>query len=289
MVLATGTFLTNDMFMKLVMVDLPPFQALFLRGIFAIIWVVPLLLLTGTMDRWRMMTNRWALLRNGFEIVTVFCVLNALARMPMGDVTAITLLAPMILLGGAVFIYREKIVGIQILLIAVGFLGAMLVVQPTGETFRPVALLALAAAFTIAGRDLAARRVPHIVPAPVVTAGAAVMVTIAAGVASFAAETWVMPAGQHWFFLIVAALFLTCAQLTIFLAFRVAPVSVVSPFLYMTIIWAVLYGLLVFGDFPNPLALLGIALIVVSGVLVVVITHRVQARTRREQVPSSAD
>lgn len=274
MVLATGTFLINDTFMKLAMVEIPPFQALFLRGIFAILWAVPLLLVTGTIGRWHLMTNRWALLRNFFEILTVFCILNALARMPIGDVTAISLLAPMILLCGAVFIYKEKIVGLQVVLIAVGFLGAMLVVQPTGEAFSPVALLALGAAFAIAGRDLAARGVPRFIPAPVVTAGAAVLVTTASGLASLLVETWVAPAGSNLVLLAAAALFLTCGQLSIFLAFRIAPVSVVAPFLYMTIIWAVLSGLVVFGDFPNAIALIGIALIVVSGVLVVMITHR---------------
>ncbi len=269
MVAATACFVTNDSLMKFATAELPVFQVLFIRGVAAALWCLPLVFFTRTASKFSMIGNKWALLRNLFEIITVFCFINALARMPIADITAIGQLSPMILLMGAAILFREKLGLMRIGLIVVGFIGALLVAQPTMDAISPWALLGLAAAGGMAARDLAARKVPAEMPGPIVAYGAVIMVMLASGVATFLFDEWVMPSAEHIWLLVGAAFFLMFGQLFIFLTFRVAPVGVVAPFLYSSILWAMLLGFVLFGELPNAIAMAGIVLVTISGVILV--------------------
>lgn len=277
MVLAAGAFVINDSFFKLASEDLPTFQAMFMRGMAAAVWCLPLVFFTRSAHKMGMIVNRWALLRNGFEIFTVFCFLTALTQMPLADITAIGQLSPMILLIGAALIFKEQLGRTQMVLIAVGFVGAILIAQPTGEGVSPFAILGLFAAVGMAARDLAARMVPSEMPGAVVAYGAVIMVMLASFIASVLFETWVAPPVHAIGYLVAAGFFLMFGQLFIFLTFRVAPVGVVAPFLYSATIWALVLGLLFFGDLPNTLAFIGITLVTVSGVILVMRSRRAAA------------
>ncbi len=281
MVAASGAFVINDSFFKLATEELPVFQALFLRGVAAAIWCLPMVLLTRSAHRMRMIFDRWALLRNVFEIIAVFCFLNALARMPIADISAIGQLSPMLLLIGAAVIFRERLGRAQIVLILGGFAGALMVAQPQAGSVSPFMVLGLVAAVAIAGRDIVARMLPADIPGPVVAYGAVIMVMAASGIATLLFDSWVSPSFHTLVYLLASGFFLMFGQLFIFLTFRVAPVGVVAPFLYSTLLWALLLGFVMFGDFPNPLAFAGIGLILVCGVILVMRSSRpaVAART----------
>ncbi len=280
MVLASGAFVINDSLFKMASAELPVFQALFLRGIAAALWCLPMVFITRSADRMAMIFDRWALVRNVFEIIAVFCFLNALARMPLADISAIAQLSPMLLLIGAALIFREALGKTQLLLILVGFVGAMLIARPQAGAISPFMVLGLVAAVAIAGRDLVARKVPHDIPGPVVAYGAVIMVMVASGIASLLVDEWVAPSVQSLGILLASGFFLMFGQLFIFMTFRVAPVGVVAPFLYSATIWALLLGLLMFGDFPDLVAIAGIGLILVSGVLLVLRSGRRAVVTR---------
>lgn len=280
MVLASGAFVINDSLFKLATAQLPVFQALFLRGVAAAIWCLPMVFITRSAHRMGMIFERWALFRNVFEIIAVFAYLNALARMPMADISALGQLSPMLLLLGAAIVFRERLHGAQIILILVGFCGALLVAQPSGGSISPLTILGLVAAFGVAGRDLVARQLPETMPGPVVAYGAVIMVMIASGIAMLLFETWVTPPIEVIGILFGSGFFLMFGQLFIYMTFRAAPVGVVAPFLYSNLLWALLLGLIIFGDFPNTLAIVGIGLIIISGVLLVARTGRAAVVTR---------
>ncbi len=69
MSLATGSYVINDTFMKLATEGLPAFETLFLRGVMATLWCLPLVLLTGNGPRIPSVFNGWTLLRNSFELL----------------------------------------------------------------------------------------------------------------------------------------------------------------------------------------------------------------------------
>jgi drug/metabolite transporter (DMT)-like permease len=171
-------------------------------------------------------------------------------------------------------IWREGIGPLRMVLIALGFAGSLLVAQPDGSGFSSAALLAFATAFGIALRDVIGRRVQAAVPALVVTFSTVVMVMTGAGAMMLLTEQPVWPSALHTLYLLAAGLFVTLGQFGIFMAYRLGAPGVIAPFYYSFAVWAVIAGVLVFRELPNPLALLGIVTIVASGLAIVLLDRR---------------
>jgi drug/metabolite transporter (DMT)-like permease len=268
MVLAAGTFVTNDTFLKLATADLPPFQSLLMRGGFATLWCLPLMIATGNLRKVPMTLNFWVLVRNLSELVAVLCFILALKNVPLADITAINMTSPLLLLIGCSFFFAEKLGPYRFVLITLGFVGALLVAQPSGQDASPYLLLGFVCALAGAGRDLAGRMVAAHVPTIVVAYATILTVMTGSGIAHVLFEDWHMPTGEAWLYTAGAGLFLTFGQFFLFLSYRTGATGAVAPFLYTFAVWAVISGLVVFGSLPNPLALVGIVLIIASGVTI---------------------
>ena len=102
-------------------------------------------------------------------------------------------ITPLLVLLGASILFRERIGGVRMALIGLGFVGALMVAQPTMQGISIYALLGLANAVFCAARDIAGRRVAAEVPGMIVAISAVVVVLIGAGVAHLVSERWVMP------------------------------------------------------------------------------------------------
>jgi drug/metabolite transporter (DMT)-like permease len=274
MVIATGVFSTNDVLMKLATTGLPPYEVLFLRGVMASILMLPLILVTGNARHLRHVVDKWVLIRNSFEFLAVLCFIVALANLPIANLSAMGQISPMLLLLGVAVIYREKIGWQRMALMTVGFGGALLVAQPGLQGFSPYMLLGLLCAIGTAARDIAGRKVPAFIPAPIVAYATLLLVMVGAGITTFVFEDWVMPTTRHLLLLVGSGFFLSLGHLFIFMSYRNAATGAVAPFYYLFSVWAVLSGLLVFSTFPNTLALWGIGLIVASGIAVVLLDER---------------
>jgi len=274
MCLATGSFVICDTFMKLTTAALPPFEVLFLRGVFATICCAGLLIALGQ-GRIAFKGFVWtAVLRAAFETASVLCYIVALAGMPIADVLAIVQTAPLVLILLAASIFRERIGPVRIGLIAMGFVGALLVAQPDAHGVSAVALLAFASAIGTALRDITSRSVPATVPALAVTFAIVIIVMLGSGAGMMMTENIVMPSGRHLLYLFGAGVGVTAGHYGIFLAYRLGRPGVIAPFFYSFVLWAVLSGVIVFGELPNPLALSGIAAIVASGLAIVLMDRR---------------
>lgn len=279
MVAATLVFTLNDTLLKLATEGLPPFQTLFLRGVAASFWSVPLIAFTRTGRRLSGMFHPKVLLRNGFELIAVLFFIVALAELPIADITALVQVAPMLLIAGVAAFYRERVGRLQWVLIFVGFGGALMVAQPGGAAFSIFSVFGLLTAVATAGRDIVGRRVPADIPGPVVAVCTILVVTLGAGIAHFSLENWAPVDMRHVVLLTGSGLFLMFGHLFVFLAYRSGDVGATAPFFYMFTVWALVSGMAVFGTFPNALALVGMVLIVTSGVVVVLAGER-QRRLR---------
>ena len=275
MVFATASFVTCDSLMKLVTEALPPFEVLFLRGVAATLCCTALLLALGQLRVVRQSFHKMAVLRAILETAAVLCYIVALSVMPIADVIAIMQTAPLLLIVLVALIWREKIGPRRIALIAVGFAGAILVAQPDASGLSSAALLAFVSALGIAIRDVIVRMVPSTVPALAVTFSTVVIVMAGAGVMMLLTEDVVMPSPTHALYLLGAGVFVTIGHFAIFMAYRLGAPGAVAPFFYSFAVWAVVAGVLVFHELPNPVALAGIAAIVASGLGIVLLDRRV--------------
>ena len=276
MVLSTGSYVINDTMMKLATEGLPPYEVLVLRGLAAVFWGLPMLVLAGYGRKLPLMFEGRVVARNLCETAGILCYVVALAHMPIADVSALTQLTPLLVILGASLILGERVGGLRMALIGCGFIGAVMVAQPTGAGVSIYAVLALANAVVGAARDLAGRRIGPEVPGLVVALSAAVIVLLAALVAHLLFESWVAPGGRHLALLAGAGFFLMFGHFFLFMAYRVGPTRVVAPFYYTFTIWAVISGVMVFGHLPTPVAIGGIALILASGVAAVLLDGRLR-------------
>ncbi|WP_296746631.1 DMT family transporter [Mesorhizobium sp.] len=274
MVVSTGSYLVNDTMMKLATAGLPPYEVLFLRGAAATLWGMPLLFMLGYARQIPLLLERKVLRRNLLELAAILCYVVALANMQIADSTALGQITPLLMLVGSSLLFGERIGGARMALIGLGFIGAVMVAQPTMQGISIYALLALGNAALSAARDLAGRKVGADVPGMIVAISAVVVVLFGSGVAHLVSERWVMPEGRHLLLIAGAGLFLIFGHFFIFMAYRVGPTSAVAPFYYCFTVWAVISGLLVFGQFPNALAVCGILLVVGSGLAIVSLDER---------------
>ena len=274
MIVSTGSYVISDSMMKLATSGLPPYEVLVLRGLAATIWGIPLLLALGYGRELAMVVDRRVLLRNVFELGAILAYVVALANMQIADSTALGQITPLLLLVGTSILFGERIGGVRMALIGLGFLGALMVVQPTMQGVSVYALLALANAVLSAARDLAGRRVAAHVPGMIVAISAVLVVLGGAGIAHLVFEAWVVPETHHLLLMAGAGFFLIFGHFFIFMAYRVGPTSVVAPFYYCFTVWAVISGLLVFQQLPNALAICGILLVVASGLTIVSLDER---------------
>ncbi|WP_244488406.1 DMT family transporter [Devosia sp. Root413D1] len=274
MVIATCSYVINDTLMKLATEGLPPYQVLMLRGCAGLIWGLPLMLVLGYGRQLPLVFERRVLARNLAETVAILCYVVALANMPIADASALGQITPLLVLLGASILFRERIGGVRMALIGIGFIGAIMVAQPTMQGISIYAVLALANAVLCAVRDLAGRRIAAEVPGMIVAMSAIIVVLLGAAAMHLATEQWVVPQTHHLLLLAGAGLFLIFGHFFIFMAYRVGPTGVVAPFYYFFTFWAVLSGLVVFGQFPNLLAISGIVLVVAAGLTIVVLDER---------------
>lgn len=274
MVVSTGSYIVNDTMMKLATAGLPPYQVLFLRGAAATLWGIPLLFVLGYGKQIPLILDATVLRRNLLELGAILCYVVALANMQIADSTALGQITPLLMLVGSSMLFGERIGGVRLALIGLGFVGAVMVAQPTMQGISVYALLALGNAALSAARDLAGRKVAADVPGMVVAISAVIVVLAGAGVAHLVSEQWVVPETRHLLLMGGAGLFLIFGHFFIFMAYRVGPTSVVAPFYYCFTVWAVISGLVVFRQLPNALAICGILLVVASGLTIVSLDER---------------
>ncbi|MEG3660392.1 DMT family transporter [Celeribacter halophilus] len=279
MVLAMFCFSLEDMAVKQAANHMPVGQILTLFGF------------TGTMIfaglTWQrrervfhpVMAERVMVIRAGFEVLgRVFFTLS-LALTALSTTSAILQATPLMVAAAAVVIFREPVSLSRWALIAMGFLGVLLVIRPGLDGFSPLSILAVLGMIGFAGRDLATR------------AASPVLSYAQLGVTGFAALLlsglllsvydgyWIMPQLTDLGYIIMASLVGVAAYTALTMAMRMGELSVVTPFRYTRLVFAMVLGALVFGERPDALELLGGAVIVGAGVLLMLTARGARKRT----------
>lgn len=228
--------------------------------------------------QWRVTRRDLAFLtlRAVLLIVSTFTFVAATAVMPIADALAIVFVEPFILLLLGHLIFGNPVGPRRIAASVVGFMGALLVIQPSIASYGLTALLPLGTAVTFAlymliTQAIAANMHPVIQQLQTSLIGAVICVPIlffadGSGVASIDP---VMPQGLAWLWLFGVGFWAAASHMCMTMALRYAPASTLAPLHYLEIVAAVILGLLVFGDFPNALTWAGIAVIVASGLYII--------------------
>jgi drug/metabolite transporter (DMT)-like permease len=278
MLAAMALFTANDTLVKIAAADLPPGQIMAVRGVFAVLVVLALVMGRSEIRHLRELRQPIVIFRAALEAVVAFLFITSLGHLPIANANAILLTAPIILTAFAVALGLEQVGWRRWSAVVVGFLGVLFVVKPSLSGMNPYAALALGSAVLVAVRDLATRRVGSAVPSAVITLATTVAVTLG-GFFLAPTEAWRPLTGREIALLGAAAAFVGLGNLAIIKAMRSGEMSVVSPFRYSIVLTTLFVGYAVFGDWPDLYACLGIGLIVASGLYTL---HREQMRVRND-------
>lgn len=284
MMASMAAFTFNDTFVKSTGGAVPLNQLLFLRGTLTSVLVLILALHLRAL-RFDLARRDWILiaLRTLVETGAAYFFLTALFNMPIANVTAILQILPLtVTLGGALF-FREKVGWRRMLAIAVGFGGMILIVRPGPDGFSEHAIYALIAVVMVTVRDLVTRRMSRDVPSMTVTFVTALGITLAFGGAALGDE-WVALSLRNGLLIAGSSVFIFGGYLFSVMVMRVGDVGFVAPFRYTGLIWALLLGLVVFGDWPDAITLLGAAIVVLSGIFNLYREARLARLARRSTV-----
>jgi len=272
----------NDALMKLAAREVPGGEAIFIRSLLLFLLATAIAVAIGGFQRLPERRHRRLLgWRTIGDVASTLLYLTALFNMPIAAATAILQFLPLAITAAAALFLGEPVGWRRWLAAAVGFAGVLIIIRPGTSAFSVWSLVALAAVAAIVLRDLSTRRIDRGISTILLTviSGASIAV-VSTGFAL--TETWRLPSPKALAMIAGAALFLLAGYYLIIEAMRRGEVAVVSPFRYSVIIWAVVAGLTVFGERPDPFALLGTAVVMAAG-LYTFFRERQLARQRGRQ------
>ncbi len=258
-------FTVNDTFLKLLGDHLPFFQILFLRGL----GVTALMALVG----WRTGVFRtrvsksdrnMILVRTLAEVGAAYFFISALFKMPLANVSAILQALPLTVTLAAALVLREPVGWQRFTAIVIGFFGVFLIVRPDSDGFSIWSIYALLAVVCVTVRDLVVRKMSREVSSYLVALSAAVGVLIFAAVGVMF-EEWKPVKSRDLAFLGGSLAFIAAGYLFSVMAMREGEIGFVAPFRYTSLLVALILGVIVFGEWPEALTLVGAGIVVATG------------------------
>jgi drug/metabolite transporter (DMT)-like permease len=267
---ALATFVVMDTMIKLLAAGYPVPQVMWARFLFGFLTVALALRLTMGHFPWRTRAPGWQTLRSLILAACNFLFTSALVHIPLADATAVGFASPLFTITLAAIILKEKVGWRRWAGVAIGLLGVVVLLRPPflfgagpvhWAMVLPLGTAALFAVYQILTRRLAGLDDARTTIFHTSLAAAVVM-------SATAPLTWTWPSAEGWAALVLLGILGGAGHGLLVMAFARAPASLLAPMSYTQIIWAVLAGILVFGDVPDALTVVGMAIVAIGGILV---------------------
>ena len=221
------------------------------------------------------------LLRSALNIAAAFCFFTALRFMPLADAFAITFAAPLFITALSVPLLGEHVGIRRWSAVTIGFIGVLFVVQPDPDKFRIESLLPLGAALAYAISMLIGRKLTrHMTTSAIMFWPSLVAVAFTSLLMPWDWQTPTPPDGGLF---VAMGLIGTLGMSMITQGYRHAPASVIAPFDYTVLVWGVIFGWLIWNDFPGLNIWVGSAILVASGLYIL---YRETGLSRPVQPPA---
>lgn len=290
-------FAIQDAIVKHLSADYPVLELLTIRSIAVLAGLVLLMIvLGGPKGRWSLFkTDRPVLLmsRGAFAFFAFTAYYLALAKIPLADAAAVYMTAPLFVTALSVPFLGEKVGLHRVMAVVVGFVAAIVMIQPGSSVFQAAAALPLFSAMSYAFIPIINRRVGLSQPAltmALYTTLCYLALCLVAFVLVHTIEWSVDPENvfanlaEHWRPMTLWHLLLCCVSGLFFIggllgltqSYRLLPVSIVAPFEYSYLIWATLIGWLVFRESPGLHTVAGGLVVVLCGCYITYREHSVK-------------
>ncbi len=264
MLLSVFMFSFGDALGKFIVATYSVGQLLVLRACAALFVLAPMIwrqrYAFASIERPRLQLFRVVL--STLEVAAFFL---ATVYLPLADVVTYYLACPIFVTALSALVLREHVGWRRWSAILAGFAGVLIALHPSAQSYSWPALIALCGSLSFAVLMLITRSLratPDIVMASSQFAGTFLLGAVLAPIG------WVTPTPKSLAMFAAAGVISVCALLCVNRSLKLAPASVVVPYQYSMIVWAVIFGIVVFGDVPSPATILGAAIIIGAGLYI---------------------
>jgi drug/metabolite transporter (DMT)-like permease len=271
---ATFSFTVMGALVRYVGGRVPLGEQVFTRSFFALIPLVAMLLWRNQLASAVRTKNPFGHVRRGLTgVIAMVCMFAALARLPLVDATAIGFATPLINVALAAIFLGEKVHVFRWTAVAVGFVGVMVMLSPHLFGAEREATSAAGALYAITGAFLTAAAMTQVrhMSATETTASLVFSFSLIATLASLASIPWgwIKPSPMDSLILFLTGIVGGIAQIMITESYRHAGAGTVAPFSYTAMLWSIALGFFIFGEVPEAIVLIGAALVIAAGLVVI--------------------
>ncbi|MDE0815387.1 MAG: DMT family transporter [Alphaproteobacteria bacterium] len=244
----------------------PVGQIICLRGVFMLLPIAIMTARSGGIASLRVNKPTDIALRSVLFIGTTALIATSMILLPLADAAAILFAGPLFITAIAPWILNEIVGWRRWTAVTVGFVGVLIMLRPTPEAIQILALIPLTAALCSAFRDVVTRKIsPTESTNAIMLWSTLALITVSALSAPFG---WVAPSFSELGMFATSGVVVGIAHYMMIESYRAADASVVSPFKYTAILWAVALGYIIWDDKPDAFILIGSFLVIGSGLYI---------------------
>ena len=268
MIIAMGCLTLTDLLIKVASQTLPIGQVMISYGVGSLIVFWALLRIKGESIRLSPLTNPTVVFRNIGDLIALNGMFLALVYVPLSTIGAVIQTVPILVTAAAALFLGERVGMRRASAILVGFLGALLIIQPGASSFDITAILVLIAAMGMALRDIATKFVRENLSTLLLTFYSCFLFILSGGVLLIINGRASVPVMDSS--VTIAAMIVTGSLGFFFMteAVRLGEMSVVSPFRYTRLLFSMAAGILILGEQVNASMIIGSALTILSGLYI---------------------
>ena len=265
MIIAMAGFAFEDLFIKMLSTYFPISEVIIILGFTGTVVFLIIALLQRAPIIHKDLLNKHVIIRTICELLGAVFFVTAIALTPLSSATAILQIAPLLVTIGAVIFFKEKVGWRRWSAVFIGFIVVLFIVRPGFEGFMPASIFALLGSVFLAARDLATRAMQVKLPSVTI----ALYAFIAFGISGILIipfnSPMLIPTSNQIIYFIGASAFGVIAYYSLVISSRIGEMSVISPFRYSRIVFAMLLAIIILDENPDGLTLIGASIVVASG------------------------
>jgi len=259
-------FAIEDLFIKILSETIPVSQILIYVGVLATVLLCTISKIKGIqIIHSGMYRNKYFIMRSFADMLGAVLIVTSISLMPLSTVSSILQALPLFITIGAILLFNENVGWRRWSAILLGFFGVILILKPGLNGFNLSSIIVLIAVGCLAVRDLVTRRINKEIHSITVSLYAFIL-TIVGGIISIPFfDKFVTLTKYEWIIVLTISLFGTFSYFMLVLATRKGEISVIAPFRYSRLVFALILAIIILNERPDINTITGMFIIVIAG------------------------
>ena len=266
MLLGVAVLTANDALLKWMTGDYHVGQIMFCRGLFVSIPLALLIWRGGGLRSLKTDNPKGHLIRALLVILGTFLFVSGLKHLPLTDAIAIAFAGPLFITALAPPLLGEHVGWRRWMAVLAGFIGIVIIMRPGGDIFQWAAIFPLAASLTGAFRDILTRGMSATETSVALLFYTSLGVILASMVV--VPFVWQPVPLTDWGWFLANGFLIGSAHFLMIETFRYGEAALVAPFKYSGVVWAAIFGYLIWGDIPDLRTTMGATIVIIAGIYI---------------------